>query len=585
MATQGTASTLQLPPPLLQFQTLNSIRAPASMSEQHVATDGRLEAPPLPEGPPPVIPPPPPQVGGDEEMDLEDATGAQGDTLTKRKRGSRTSGQDDDYNVSDDDPASSDSRKLRKLSPQSVWDKEWQDAMPVRPPPDLLDWNREHGLTTPYRRFYDETRWLAAPNARAGNPHYLVAPSPEGARPEQPLRGYLPFTPGPFPFTHISAWRHYGNIVEPQRDLITSQAATMLALVPLGGGRAMNKIAGALAQMYESWLKSLCFEGYDGQGAEVSVIPPDAKHPGSEASVNPFAQPWSYIVAIGNDPGSLVRDFLIDQQVFAISPECCFTIHSLTPKMTESWKTLVLTGAGSFLNTRSTVHNDIVNRKRELLNLIKDRLRAAPTFRSLIAKLAATYINHTGDREQVFQTVTSTYYFDVANTECEGGFSPALVLMTRPIAETRREREELRRLITEALCGPRCDHFYYHTRKITVYDDSKAPKPTVDCKLCKADTHRTADCPLPLTKGWKGLTAGDLGKEDKPEKALSVLEVDTRAAVNDVLGAIRGETPGGSGSGKGKALQGARGGWKSRGGSRGSHGASRGGSRGGRTPR
>lgn len=585
MSMLGAASIRQLPPATPSLSNAKQQLSASPMSEQRAATGSGLEVPPLPEGPPPVIPPPPPQAGEDEEMDLDGATGAQGDTTTKRKRYNGTSGQDNDYNVSDDDPASSDSRKLRKLSPQSAWDKEWQDAMPVRPPPDLLDWNREHGLTAPYRRLYDVTRWQAAPNARAGNPHYLVVPSPEQARPEQPLSGYLPFTPGPFPFTHISAWRHYGNIVEPQRDLIKNQAAMMLALVPLGGGRAMNKIAGTLARMYESWLKSLRFESYDGLGADVSVIPPDAKHPGSEASVSPFAQPWSYIVAVGNDPGSLIRDFLIDQQVFAISPECCFTIHSLTPKMTESWKTLVLTSAGAVLNTRSEAHNDVVSRKRGILSLIKERLHGAPTFRSLIAKLAATYINHTGDREQVFRTVTSTYYLDVATAECEGGLLPALVLMMRPLAETRRKREELHRSIIEALCGPWCDHFYYHTRKITVYDDSKAAKPTVDCKLCKADTHRTADCPLPLTKGWKGLTVGDLGKEDQPEKASSAPDVDTRAAVNDVLGAIRGETPGGSGSGKGRVLQGARGGWKSRGGSCGSRGANTGGSQGGRAPR
>lgn len=102
--------------------------------------------------------------------------------------------------------------------------------------------------------------------------------------------------------------------------------------------------------------------------------------------------------------------------------------------------------------------------------------------------------------------------------------------------------------------------------------------------LCKADTHRTADCPLPRTKGWKGLTVEDIGKEDKPEKMSSEPEADTRAAVNDVLGAIRGENPGSSGTGKGKVSQATRGGWKTRSG-RGARGAVRGGGRGGRAPR
>lgn len=106
----------------------------------------------------------------------------------------------------------------------------------------------------------------------------------------------------------------------------------------------------------------------------------------------------------------------------------------------------------------------------------------------------------------------------------------------------------------------------------------------IDCKLCKGDTQQTADCSLLPTKGWKGLTVENLGKEDKAMKVVGKPGADTHAALDDVLGAIRGESPAATGSGKGKLVQGARGSWKTCGGNRGGRGAGRGGGRGRQAP-
>lgn len=184
----------------------------------------------------------------------------QGDSAAKCKRGGEAGATESEYNVSDGDHASPGKHKLRKLPAQSEWDMEWRSAMPVCPPLDLFNWIQENGSTKRYHRQYDETRWQAAPNCRSGNPHCLVIPNPEEVRPKQPISRFQPFTPSPFHFMHISAWRHYGNFVEPKRDMIRARALKMLTLVPLGGGRAMNKIMDVLAKMYEAWIKSLCFK-------------------------------------------------------------------------------------------------------------------------------------------------------------------------------------------------------------------------------------------------------------------------------------------------------------------------------------
>ena len=58
-------------------------------------------------------------------------------------------------------------------------------------------------------------------------------------------------------------------------------------------------------------------------------------------------------------------------------------------------------------------------------------------------------------------------------------------------------------------------HFYMGTSKVMVVDDA-APSATtsVDCKLCKADIHFTAKCPLPKTRGWRRITAAALGHDN-----------------------------------------------------------------------
>lgn len=111
-------------------------------------------------------------------------------------------------------------------------------------------------------------------------------------------------------------------------------------------------------------------------------------------------------------------------------------MHSQMPRLPESRKTLVLSSVGLTFDTSTMVHNVTVSRKCKVLNLI-NRLSGSTVYCSFIAKLAATYISHTRDHEQVFITVTSTYYLKGANTETDNVVLPALDLLRRRVRSER----------------------------------------------------------------------------------------------------------------------------------------------------
>ncbi|KAI1781992.1 hypothetical protein LXA43DRAFT_1053702 [Ganoderma leucocontextum] len=498
----------------------------------------------------------------DEEMHSE--RGAQSDLeddqspALKRKRT-----EHDEFTVSKPGHSHRDNPPLRKLPTQCVWD---QDARSIpTPPADFVEWTRLFASKNPYNPEYDEAIYAKVPTYRYANPHFRMTQC--GPLEERPLDGpgHEAFTPGPFPHTHISDWRHVGNILDQQKKMVLDNREKMLALVPHGGGRAYSEQGTALAKIYEKYLRSIRFAGYDGEGCDISVIPPDARNSGGPKSTNPFAQPWDFYVQLKDDTALLMRTFLIWQEHFAVDMSRSFSIYPLETENPQTWKLLIL--VCPHINWATTSHNDILDNRRATLDVMKAKLNAHTPYRDEIATLAATNISHTGTREQVFKTITDTFHLEPASVETKDGPLATFVLLARPLTELPNELKRLKKVMIEALCGgARGDHFYVGTSKVRVVDDaSSSANISVDCKLCKSDIHRTADCPLPKTRGWRGITAVALGREDKvqEEKTAGSTREDPREVVNDVLSAIRGE-PKGSGSPKSRKAKGMSGGngWK-----------------------
>ena len=442
---------------------------------------------------------------------------------------------------------------LWEVFPDGDWDTE---ARPIpTPPADHTEWMRECAGKLPFNPDHDEAIYAKVPAYHYANPHFRKTQC--YTLEERPLDGHDSFTPGPFPHTHISDWRHLGNIVDQQKEMVLKNFEQILALVPHGGGRAYMKQGMAPAKLYEKFLRSIRFAGYDGEAVDVKVIPPDMRNGGSPNSKNPFAQPWTFFVLLEDDTGLLMRMFLLWQEHFAVDQSCSFSIYPLITDHPQSWKLLVLTWPHA--NWATATHNEVIDKGKVTLEVLKSKLRVYSFFRDEIAMLAATKINHTGSRDQVFQTVTDFFHLKPATADTKDGPCAAFVLLARPLADTSQELKHLKKVMLEALCGcMRGDHFYVGTNKVFAVDDASPTATTsVDCKLCKSDIHCTVDCLLPKARGWHGITAAALGCDNKPDKesAASTLKNDPREVVNSVLTAIRGDSKA-LGSMKGKNTQG-----------------------------
>ncbi|TBU56965.1 hypothetical protein BD310DRAFT_1040145 [Dichomitus squalens] len=478
------------------------------------------------------------------DRDSDDAMDAASDLFTEREGSSeetvalkrlRTSRAT--YSVSRTDTINRELSPLRKPPPQSSWDKEPKKGQHPERPEALEDWVRLFGDTKSYNPEFDEARYSGIPTGFHANPNYWLTQIGK-EKPALPEGGEA-FVTGPLPHIHISDWHHLGNIQDQQSAMVKERGKALLALVPHGGGREMNKAAVKIAQCFQEFLSSLRFEGLGGKGADVIVTPPDPRNAGGIGSKNPFAQPWTFYVDIQNDPADFLRAFLLYQEHFAISPLLSFSVYPLVSDNPQPWKLFVL--MSPHLPRLDAAHNKVLAMRDATRNTIIGKLKAHQGYRDLVAKLATCNIGHTGDHEQVFMTVTDTYHLQPVTAETSDGTYPAYIFYARPITTGKKELDSLKSAIREALCGATGDHFYVNMRKIQVIDDAKSGPAAVDCKLCKSETHITAECPLPKARGWRGLNASDLGRDGTTTNSnAGPAREDQGNFMEGVLGAIRG---------------------------------------------
>ncbi|KAI0742043.1 hypothetical protein C8Q80DRAFT_1286964 [Daedaleopsis nitida] len=462
-------------------------------------------------------------LGGNSDAKTE----ANGEAV-KRLKTSRES-----YTVSKTQQSLRDASPLRKPPSQSTWDRE-KVPLPT-PPPEYHD-------TQPYNRDFDKARYLGMPAYRHANPHFQLTNTRPGV--ELPIPGYDTFTPGPFPAVKIADWRHTGNVKNEQREMVEANAENIVMLVPHGGGRVMNTKGEKFAKIYGEYISSFRFASYGGDN------------------------PWPFAVDLSEDFGDTLRAFLLDQQHFAVDSARSFSIHPLRTPQPDSWKPVLL--LSPHINALGSSHNDVLMQRATILETMKSRLSKSSDFCELIGKLAANDIGHTGSREQMLQTVLASHHLELATTDTKDGPKAAFVLLGRPITNTRGEIMQLRETLIRAVCSVFGDHFYVGAHKVCVYDETRPGAPTVDCKLCKADIHRTEDCSLPAARSWKGITPADLRTQYEAEKAKVSREGDDPCAL--MSGDPPPKTPtrgrkqrggGGRGAGPSGRGYGGRGGWRS----------------------
>ncbi|KAI0738373.1 hypothetical protein C8Q80DRAFT_1275878 [Daedaleopsis nitida] len=432
-------------------------------------------------------------VGRDSDAETE----ANGELeVVKRLKTSR-----DSYTVSKTQSSLRDASPLRKPPTQCAWDRE--KIPPPTPPPEYHEWVEKYGSTQPYNPEFDKARYLATPA-------YRHATRTSSSR-----------TPGP-------VWSAPSQATTPscpveQREMVEANADTFVMLVPHGGGRMMNTQGEHFAKTYGEYLSSFHFASYGGK--------------------NVNNKPWSFAVDLSEDYGDSLWGFLLDQQHFAVDSARSFSIHTLRSPEPDSWKLILF--ISPYINDPGSSHNDILMQRTVIMETAKARLRRSLDFCELIGKLAANNISHTGSREQMINTVLASYHLELATADTKDGPKNTFVLLGRPVTKTRGEISQLRETLVKAICGVSGDHFYVGAHKVCVYDETKPGAPSIDCKLCKSDVHRTEDCPLPSARGWKGITPADLRKQEDAEDRARASRVrdDSQAIMNDLLSRMRGDAP------------------------------------------
>ncbi|KAI0710987.1 hypothetical protein C8Q76DRAFT_653542 [Earliella scabrosa] len=458
----------------------------------------------------------------------EDTGGS--DTGTKRKRGNT-----DDATVSPLATGTPPPKRLLRTA-QSTWDDAPKDL--PSPTAEHEEWLSKSSWTEPYNPDYDEAAYAPASACRYANPYFKRTNA--WVPREQPLPGHEKFTKGPFPNVLVYQWDMLSNLNSDQRRMITDHMENFLFFLPHAGGRALMTHADTLVPFFEKVLSSFQFAIYGGEGVEVTMETPQPDKPGSKTAKNNYARPWGFFVNLENDREGVLREFLLWQQHFAISSSLSFSVHSLyAGDEPQPWKLLIVLGPS--INPKGATHADVIAHRSELLENMKSRLEANRPYCDLITRYAVVNIGHTGTRDQVFKTVTDTFHLQPATADTRDGPKPAYILMARPIVAKAKQASDLKRAMLDAICGAGKTQVYIHTQKFVFVDDSKLHTPLIECKLCKADIHRTADCPLPKTKGWRGITPTDMGLADE-QRPVAPGPSNPQAAMDAVLGLLKGET-------------------------------------------
>ena len=134
----------------------------------------------------------------------------------------------------------------------------------------------------PFNPDHNKVIYAKVPTYWYANPHFWK--TQHYTLEETPLDGHDLFTPGPFLHTHISDWCHLRNIKDQQKEMVLENFEQILMLVSHGGGHAYTKEGATLAKLYEKFLRSIHFVGYDSGGIKVMVIPPNMRNASGPAS-------------------------------------------------------------------------------------------------------------------------------------------------------------------------------------------------------------------------------------------------------------------------------------------------------------
>ncbi|EJF60676.1 hypothetical protein DICSQDRAFT_170828 [Dichomitus squalens LYAD-421 SS1] len=357
-------------------------------------------------------------------------------------------------------------------------------------------------ITLPLPRTPTTTMALASSRYDSGDFEGLLAAVGENPHRQLTRRGEPPLAPTNlaqlgipdkiFPHVHVPTFRIFGNVIEDQVRRVREIANPKVAIVVHGGGQDINTTGGPLRDKITKLLSDLSFPPSKNQQMPIDNAEAAATTlPSTQIRIylaqvrtpkksNTFGQPWTWFADLGPD-AEWLRQWLLYQEVFPITPTLSFSVHPLDELI------------------QPYAVEDTPQACQQFAKEIKDYVWKDRDFTvSTAHQVEANWGLH-GDPATLLKLVTNTINVVCVTAELKTSRKevPAYLVYIKPVTNDTTAYLKWAKKFTKT-------EVYWRGPCMLEVD-----KASVDCKLCKDTSHCAHECPLNV-EGWKGTAVKDI---------------------------------------------------------------------------
>lgn len=295
--------------------------------------------------------------------------------------------------------------------------------------------------------------------------------SQAGDQPHFPAVNATTFTQVPVPRLVIPFKRLTANLDQGLVDMVTKDPESFLAVVPFGAGPKLFKASPTLPAKIALFLETLAI-GTNNLDVSKAVW---KNRPSGKKD---FETPWTLILAGASQE---LREFLIWQQTFAVSPEITFSVVPFNMEL-RSWVITNISGGAVKPGEDA---------KQLALGSLKKALWNSQRFRAICNKILADSGIAGGPRERAYRTTMSFDLAFIESHDAQGNPAPLWQLSAMPLTSDY----DLHASLKLEIC---------RTKVMVGLHYLEMEKRLVECAWCKSDAHPAYACPQPKVEDWLG---------------------------------------------------------------------------------
>ncbi|KAG6889229.1 hypothetical protein C0992_005924 [Termitomyces sp. T32_za158] len=323
------------------------------------------------------------------------------------------------------------------------------------------------------------------PTDREENPSEQM--TQRGDQPHYPAVNSTTFTQTPVPRVVIPLRRLTANLDQKLVDMVTEDPEAYLAVIPFGAGPKLFKDNPTLPTKIALFLEALSIGA---NNLDVSK----AIWKNRPSGRRDFETPWTLILA-GASPE--LKEFLIWQQTFAISPDLTFSVVPFDTNL-RSWVITNISGGAVKPGDEA---------RRLALGSLKKALWDSQKFRAISNRMLADTGVAGGPRERAYLATKSFDLTFIESHDTQGNPAPIWQLTAKPMTTDH----ELHANFKLEVC---------RTRVMVGLHYLEMEKRLVECAWCKSDAHPAYACQLPKTEDWLGPRPDNAERFKKRTEAL-----------------------------------------------------------------